>query len=146
MNSSLRKVALIWAVPISLGVALAAGLAWPRTTDSPTAMDDAAAPRGPVPKWVEISVEMPVSHTLFPPGNGADVANGQCLICHSAGMVLRQPPLTQDEWIGEINKMRNSFGAPLPADQVEALARYLRSINGREQSPGGPSAVDGQGS
>jgi len=30
--------------------------------------------------------------------------------------------------------MRNAYGAPLPADQVEALARYLVSINGR-QSP-----------
>jgi hypothetical protein len=66
------------------------------------------------------------------------------LICHSAGMVLRQPPLTQDAWTVEVNKMRNAFGAPLPADQAEALAKYLRSING--QSPNGPSAVDGQGS
>ena len=69
---------------------------------------------------------------------------GNMLICHSAGIVLRQPPLTQDAWTVEINKMRNAFGAPLPADQAEALAKYLRSING--QSPNGPSAVDGQGS
>jgi mono/diheme cytochrome c family protein len=89
---------------------------------------------------------MPTNYTAFPPGNGADIANGQCLICHSADMVLRQPPLTQDEWTGEINKMRNSFGAPLPADQVDALARYLQGINGRQQSPKSPSAVDGQGS
>jgi hypothetical protein len=41
--------------------------------------------------------------------------------------------------------MRNSFGAPLPADQVQALAEYLRSINGR-QSQKGPSTVDGQSS
>jgi len=41
--------------------------------------------------------------------------------------------------------MRNAFGAPLPADQVQALARYLRAINGRRAS-GNPSAVDGQGS
>jgi hypothetical protein len=58
---------------------------------------------------------------------------------------LRQPPLTQDEWVGEINKMRNSYGAPLPADQVEALAKYLHGINCR-LSPNGPSVVDGQGS
>jgi hypothetical protein len=58
-------------------------------------------------------------------------------------MVLRQPPLTQDEWTVEINKMRNSFGAPLPADQVQALARYLSSINGR-QSQKDPPTVDGR--
>jgi len=71
---------------------------------------------------------------LVPPGNGSVIANAYCLICHSAGMVLRQPPLTQDEWTGEINKMRNSFGAPLPPDQVEALAKYLQSINGRDST------------
>ena len=95
-------------------------------------------------KWAKVSVELPAGDTAFPPGNGADIANGQCLICHSAGMVLRQPPLSQDEWAGEINKMRSAYGAPIPADQVEALARYLHGINGR--SKGGSSVLDGQGS
>ena len=142
MNTSLRNVLLIWAIPILLGIALATGLAWPRTGDSTAAAEKAGT--GPVQSWAKVTVEFPTSHTAFPPGNGADIANGQCLICHTAGMVLRQPPLTQDEWTAEINKMRNAYGAPLPADQVEALAKYLRSIDG--QSPNGPSAVDGQGS
>jgi len=80
-------------------------------------------------QWTVVKVELPVSNAFFPPGAGADVANSQCLICHSAGMVLHQPPLTQNEWVGEINKMRNAYGAPLPADQVEALAKYLQSLN-----------------
>jgi mono/diheme cytochrome c family protein len=143
MNTSLRTVVLIWAVPILLGIALATGLAWPRTGDSTAST--AKADTGPMQRRAKVSVELPTSHTSFPEGSGADIANGQCLICHSAGMVLRQPPLTLDEWTGEINKMRNSFGAPLPADQVAALARYLQSINGQRDSPG-PSAVDGQGS
>jgi mono/diheme cytochrome c family protein len=144
MSTNLRNVALIWAVPILSGIALATGLAWLRAPDSTAAAAEAA--KGPVQKWAKVSVELPTSHSAFPPGNGADIANGQCLICHSAGMVLRQPPLTLDEWTGEINKMRNAFGAPLPADQVGPLAKYLQGINGRQQSPKGPSAVDGQGS
>ena len=144
MNTSLRNVvALIWALAIVFGIALATSLAWPRTTDSTAAVEKAA--RGPDQSWTKVSVELPTSQVLFPPGNGADIANGECLICHSAGMVLRQPPLTQDEWTSEIDKMRNAFGAPLPADQVEVLAKYLHSINGRE-SPGGPSVVDGKAS
>ena len=142
MNTSLRNFVLIGSVPVLLGIALAAGLTWPRTVDSEPAAKEAAT--GPVPKWAKVSVELPVSQVSFPPGNGSVIANAYCLICHSAGMVLRQPPLTQDEWTAEINKMRNAFGAPLPADQVEALAKYLRSIDG--QSANGPSAVDGQGS
>ena len=142
MNTSLRNVVLISAVPVLLGIVLAAGLTWPRTVNSePTAKE---AAKGPIQKWTKVSVDLPVSQVSFPPGNGSVIANAYCLICHSAGMVLRQPPLTLDEWTVEINKMRNAFGAPLPADQVEALAKYLRSING--QSTKGPSAVDGQAS
>ena len=142
MEMSPRGIALISAIPVLLGIALAAGLTWPRTVDSEPAAQEAV--KGSAPQWVKVSVDLPASQVSFPPGNGSVIANAYCLICHSAGMVLRQPPLTQDEWTGEINKMRNAFGAPLPADQVEALAKYLRSING--QSTKGPSTVDGQGS
>ena len=126
---SLRDITLISAIPVLLGIVLASGLAWPRTVDSAPAVKETVA--APVQRWVKVSVELPASQTPFPPGDGSVIANAQCLICHSAGMVLRQPPLTQDEWISEINKMRNSYGAPLPAEQVEPLALYLHSINGR---------------
>jgi mono/diheme cytochrome c family protein len=142
MEMSPRGIVLVSAIPVLLAIALAAGRAWPRTVNSEPAAKEAV--KGSVPKWAKVSVDLPVSQISFPPGNGSVIANAYCLICHSAGMVLRQPPLTQDAWTVEINKMRNAFGAPLPADQAEALAKYLRSING--QSPNGPSAVDGQGS
>jgi hypothetical protein len=141
MNTSRRNIAPIRAVPVLLGIALAAGLAWPRTTDSqPTAEKRTS---GAEHRWTKVSVALPSSENRFPPGKGSEIT-GQCLICHSAGMVLRQPPLTLDEWVGEINKMRNAFGAPLPADQVAPLAKYLYAINGRH-SPGDPPTVDGQG-
>jgi mono/diheme cytochrome c family protein len=118
MNTSLHQFVLILAVHVPLGIALAA---------EPAAKEEA---KGPLQQWTKVSVDLPVSQVVFPPGNGSVIANAYCLICHSAGMVLRQPPLTQEEWSVEINKMRNAFGAPVPADQVEALAKYLRSING----------------
>ena len=130
MNTTLRKIALIWAVPILSGIALATGVTWPRTSDSEPAVKEVG--RRPVQKWAKVSVDLPTSQTLFPPGDGADMANGECLMCHSAGMVLRQPSLTQDEWVGEINKMRSAYGAPVPAEQVDALARYLYSISARQ--------------
>jgi hypothetical protein len=130
MNTSLRNFVLIGPVPLLLGFALAAGLAWPAAVDSEPAAKEAA--KGRVQKWVKVSVDLPASRIQFPPGDGSVIANAECLVCHSAGMVLRQPPLTQDEWTGEINKMRNVFGAPLPADQVEPLAKYLLGINGRQ--------------
>jgi mono/diheme cytochrome c family protein len=129
----LRNVALILATPVVVVIALAA-LATRLATPAETTQT-----------WTKVEVEVPVSQVIFPPGKGADIANGQCLMCHSAGMVLRQPPLSHEEWAGEITKMRSAFGAPIPPDQVEALATYLQGINGR-RSQRGPSVVDGQGS
>lgn len=86
--------------------------------------------RTPAPAFMTTRIELPVSDAVFPPGADADLANSQCLICHSAGMVLRQPPLTKDQWKAEIVKMRTVFGALVPADQVDALTEYLFLING----------------
>ncbi|MDP9089769.1 MAG: cytochrome c [Pseudomonadota bacterium] len=76
-------------------------------------------------RWAKVSVVLPTSATSFPAGDGADIANSQCLVCHSAGMVLRQPALSESQWQTIINKMRIAYGAPLQADQVNALAAYL---------------------
>jgi hypothetical protein len=44
-------------------------------------------------------------------------------------MVLHQPSRTQEQWKDTINKMRTAYGAPLPAEQVDALAAYLAGLN-----------------
>ena len=83
------------------------------------------------PSWKTTRIELPVSDAVFPAGVDSEIANSQCLICHSAGMVLRQPPLTKDQWHAEIVKMRTAFGALIPEDQVDALTEYLFRINRR---------------
>ncbi|MBR8409046.1 cytochrome c [Burkholderia cenocepacia] len=131
----------MWAVPIVIGVTLAA--AWIPEGD----FDWRRHPERLV-KIPSVDVTLPVSAERFPPGRGSDIANAQCLICHSTGMVTRQPPLTEKEWATISNKMRLSYGAPLPADQVDSLAKYLYSINGRKSDGASsqPSIVDMQGS
>lgn len=131
----------MWAVPIVIGVTLAA--AWIPEGD----FDWRRHPERLV-KIPSVDVTLPVSAERFPPGRGSDIANAQCLICHSTGMVTRQPPLTEREWATISNKMRLSYGAPLPADQVDSLAKYLYSINGRKSDGASsqPSIVDMQGS
>ncbi len=138
MNRQALRLALMWAIPLVAGAILA--VAW---------MPEQA------PHWQRASqqnltlpavdVNLPVSAERFPPGAGSEIANAQCLICHSTGMVMRQPPLTEREWATISTKMRLSYGAPIPENQIDALAKYLYRINGRE--PGkGPSIVDMQGS
>jgi hypothetical protein len=79
--------------------------------------------------WDKVSVELPVSTKLFPAGDGASIADSQCLICHSVDMVLTQPLRTAQQWTDTINKMRTAFGAPLPSDQVGMLALYLSRLD-----------------
>jgi hypothetical protein len=76
------------------------------------------------------SVTLPESTAMFPPGPGADTANGNCLACHSVGMVMNQPVMPRAAWEAEVNKMRNVYKAPVEASDVAAIADYLVSIKG----------------
>jgi mono/diheme cytochrome c family protein len=119
----LRTSAVAWTVPVALvGLVLVAGapqLQAENTSSSPVPSDA---------RWTKVSVQLPTSPTLFPAGQGADIANSQCVICHSPDMVLYQPARTQEQWKETINKMRSVYGAPLPAEQVDVLATYLSQL------------------
>lgn len=92
----------------------------------------AAGSAPPAPKLTVVNVHLPVSTAVFPAGEGAPIANSQCLICHSTEMVLFQPRRTQAQWTETIKKMRAAYGAPIPAEQVDALAVYLATVISRE--------------
>ena len=81
-------------------------------------------------KWNVVKATLPAGDVDFPAGDGSMIATAQCLICHSAGTVLRQPPQPQAQWLAEIRKMRALWGAPIPVDEEQALSRYLARING----------------
>lgn len=108
---------------------MASGAAWWKSANagSPAGKQGVASLQWPI-----VRVELPAGDETFPPGVGAIIATSQCLICHSAGMVLQQPPLTKDEWRAEIAKMRSAYGAPIPEDQIDALSEYLKNITGAE--------------
>ena len=142
MNAKLRRIAVIWAVPVVLG-AVAAVVGELYLPESATAQAQRQAKIVPPVRFTTVNVTLPSGSVTFPPGQGSEIANANCVICHSTGMVLRQPPLTVGEWTTEINKMRTAFGAPIPADQVDQLAHYLNVVNGRK-SESGPSGVDKQ--
>lgn len=144
MNAKLKRMALMLGAPIVLGAV--AGLIGqhylPESIAAQAARQAAIAP--PVHLTV-LNVTLPPGESAFPPGPGVEIANANCVMCHSTGMVLRQPPLTVGEWKTEIMKMRSAFGAPITPDQIDALARYLNTIDGRKPEAG-PSGVDNQAS
>jgi cytochrome c553 len=75
-----------------------------------------------------VGVSLPHSDSTFPGGRGADAINNDCLICHSAGMVLDQASLSRAAWQNEVEKMRNDFKAPFAAEDVPAIVDYLANL------------------
>jgi len=142
MNARLRGTFLVWAIPVLVGgiAAIVGSHYLPESIAAQARRQSNIA----VARFAPINVSLPAGAAVFPAGQGSDIANANCLICHSAGMVLRQPPLTLAEWTTEISKMKASFGAPIASDQIDGLAHYLAAINGRA-SGSGPTTVDSQG-
>jgi hypothetical protein len=78
-----------------------------------------------------VDVEFPDPGRQFPGGHEAEAINNNCLACHSAGMVLTQPRLSRAEWQNEVDKMRNTYKAPVTAADVPAIVDYLVNLRGR---------------
>jgi cytochrome c5 len=74
-----------------------------------------------------VKVDLPDRDRNFE-GPGADVVNNNCLACHSAGMVLTQPRLSRAVWQAEVEKMRNTYKAPVDAKDIPAIVDYLASL------------------
>jgi len=62
----------------------------------------------------EVRIELPPETAAFKPGPGSEIANGQCLTCHSVEYVTTQPPLPGTFWMAEVNKMQTSSGPRFP--------------------------------
>jgi hypothetical protein len=74
-------------------------------------------------------ITLPYHGREFAGGPQAGVANTYCLMCHSGGMVLTQPPLPLSAWQAELNKMRRVYGCPLPESAVDDLAQFIKEQN-----------------
>lgn len=71
------------------------------------------------------SIDLPADDARFPPGPGAEVADRVCTACHSASMVLTQPPLTSEQWTVEIKKMADTYKASITPEDGAAIHAYL---------------------
>jgi hypothetical protein len=89
---------------------------------------------GEQPAWEPaVNVDLTQSDRLFT-GEGAYGLNSNCLACHSAGVVLNQPTLAKAAWQAEVNKMIQSYKAPIaPADVTARLSGSRKGC--RQLSP-----------
>jgi len=75
------------------------------------------------------SIILPTDPFSFQPGQGREIANSYCVICHSADYIYMQPPHSQGKWAEIIKKMKHAFGCPIPDDSIATLASYLTHQN-----------------
>ena len=89
---------------------------------------------------VPVKIELPAETAVFKAGQGAELANGQCLVCHSVEYVIMQPPSPRPFWAASVKKMREKYGAVIADEQVEPLLNYLTKHYGVETT-NNPSAT-----
>jgi hypothetical protein len=104
----------LWTVVVLLGVA-----------SMPT-----VARASPPFELKSLKLDLPDADRMFPAGPGSDAINNNCLACHSADMVLIQPSLSKQAWTTEVNKMINSYKAPVSPEDVGPIVEYLTALKG----------------
>jgi hypothetical protein len=73
---------------------------------------------------------LPPETAVFRPGGGIELAQANCLICHSVEYIQTQPPMPRKFWEAEVKKMREKYAAPTPEEAVAALVDYLTATYG----------------
>lgn len=72
-----------------------------------------------------VTIHLPPATGAYKDAPGVALANAQCLTCHSVEYVQMQPPLSLKAWTGEVTKMQQKYGAPIPTNVIPAIAYYL---------------------
>lgn len=78
----------------------------------------------------EVSITLPPETVAFKQASGIELAQTNCLICHSMEYIAMQPPMPRKFWEAAVKKMKEKFGAPTPDAQVAALVDYLTANYG----------------
>lgn len=81
----------------------------------------------------KVSIQLPPETAAFKPGPGQEVAQAQCIACHSVDYIYMQPPLTEAQWRAVVIKMKKVFGAPIADEDAETVVRYLVVQNGKKE-------------
>jgi len=82
-----------------------------------------------------ITITLPPETATLKPGKGAELAQANCLVCHSAEYIASQPPMPRKFWDASVKKMIEKYAAPTPPEITAALAEYLTATYGVPDAP-----------
>jgi mono/diheme cytochrome c family protein len=75
-----------------------------------------------------VTYKLPEETAQFKPGPNLEVAQANCLGCHSPDYIQTQPrgpKFGKDFWTAEVNKMIKVYGAPIDANDIPKIVEYL---------------------
>ena len=75
-----------------------------------------------------VSIILPADDTKLKSSDlpGYELAKSKCHLCHAMDYVFYQPPgMDYEEWMAEMYKMRNAYGAPISMQEAKYIAAYL---------------------
>ena len=81
------------------------------------------------PAFKPMTMDLPPDAAAFPDGPNVKTVSQNCLACHSAEMVLDQPPLPKATWAAEVTKMRNVYKAPVTDADAALIVDYLAATH-----------------
>jgi mono/diheme cytochrome c family protein len=86
---------------------------------------------------VALDITPPPETAAYRPSNlpGYQLAQRNCMTCHSAQYVATQPPSSRTYWEATVKKMKKPFGAQFPDEDIPALVDYLSKTYGTERTP-----------
>ena len=68
---------------------------------------------------------LPEEKPSFKSAPGAELAQANCIMCHSHEYITTQPAFTRDQWKASVTKMQQKYGAPIVPEAVDPLLDYL---------------------
>ncbi len=78
----------------------------------------------------EVTIVLPLETATLKAGAGAELAQANCLMCHSVDYISSQPRMPRKFWEAEVKKMKEKFAAPLADENLAALTDYLTATYG----------------
>jgi cytochrome c5 len=93
-----------------------------------TRADEGSAAK-PDPSVHVLTLPEPPFELAEAPGRGLVV--GTCTTCHSTRYIAQQPRFSRSVWAAEVDKMKKTYGAPLP-NETTGIVDYLVTAYGRE--------------
>lgn len=75
--------------------------------------------------------KLPDEKPAFKSAPGVDIAQANCIMCHSHEYIAMQPPFTREQWKASVTKMQQKYGAPIAPEAVDKLLDYLTASYGK---------------